>query len=129
MSPEEVAELQAQGAAEEAELSELREAGFGGAAEEDDEGSDGFEDDDEEGTGEDGMDEHGLPPELRMDEYDEEEAFEGQGGGTAGDLIGIEDDEGSDAEENVVEATDMVMLAARTDDDSSVLEMHCYGRT
>lgn len=78
------------------------------------------------GNGE--TDEHGLSSDLRMDEYDTDAGVEAlssaHGAATTGPEIS--DDEGSDAEENAIEATDMVLLAARTDDDSSVLEVHCY---
>jgi hypothetical protein len=59
-----------------------------------------------------------------MDEYDADagvEALHAYEGGGSG--LEISDDEGSDAEENVIERTDMVLLAARTDDDASVLEV------
>jgi periodic tryptophan protein 1 len=37
-----------------------------------------------------------------------------------------DEDGGSDAEENVIEASDMVILGARTDEDASILEVNCY---
>lgn len=72
-------------------------------------------------------DEYGLPASLRMDEYDDDE--EGPSGMLSNAMLSQyddEDDEGSDAEDNVIESTDMVMMSARTDEEISILEVHCY---
>ena len=59
------------------------------------------------------------------DAMDSETHLKGRSGGVES-LDEDEDDEGSDGEDNIVERTDMVLLSARTDEDSSILEMHCY---
>jgi len=125
MSPEELEMLKENGAAEQAEL----ELGEGqGAAEEDDD-EDEFEDVDEDNElVDDGKrDTFGLPASLRMDEYDEEEDAPGL---MSKSMIGFEeeeeDDEGSDAEDNVIESSDIVLMSARTDEEISILEVHCY---
>lgn len=85
-----------------------------------------IEEDDAEGIDHDTSE---LPPELRMDEYDDQDetmlgaAFTGDN--IEDPLVG-DDDEGSDQEENRIESGDMLIISARTDDDQSLLELNCY---
>eukprot|EP00613_Pedinella_sp_CCMP2098_P073345 CAMPEP_0171905444 /NCGR_PEP_ID=MMETSP0993-20121228/5215_1 /TAXON_ID=483369 /ORGANISM="non described non described, Strain CCMP2098" /LENGTH=619 /DNA_ID=CAMNT_0012536925 /DNA_START=66 /DNA_END=1925 /DNA_ORIENTATION=+ len=126
MSVEEIEELRKQASAEEG----------GAAAEEDGEGAEEEFEDIEEGAEEDeeGLDKDGLPKSLRMDQYDEEDdgfaASVMAGGGMLRDAVdkhlGESDEEGSDVDDNVVESSDLVILGARTDEDSSILEVNCF---
>ena len=129
MSAEEKAEVEAAGAAE-AELAEAA-AGLAMGDSDDEEGDfeDEDEDEDEEYEEDAGA---GLPAALRMETYDDEDGTSaaGLGAGFDGQLAELvgegDDDEGSDAGDNVVEPTDSIILSCRTDDDNSILEVYCF---